>query len=99
MLEPAFRVTARPSLPREPGPYRIEGRPADGARVFGLDFAPVEVADDPNGAKHFAFIVPLPSSRASRLASLHLAGGGVQASLASPAAGRWRWRRIALLAE
>ena len=87
MLEPAFRVTARPSLPREPGPYRIEGRSADGARIFGLDFAPVEVGDDPNGAKHFAFTVPLPPSRAARLASLHLTGGGVQASLASPATG------------
>ena len=61
VLEPAFRVTARPSLPRHPGPYRIEGRRGRG-RIFGLDFAPVEVADDPNGAKHFAFIVPLPRS-------------------------------------
>ena len=38
VLEPAFRVTARPSLPRRPGPYRIEGRAADGGRHLRLRF-------------------------------------------------------------
>jgi len=82
VLEPAFRITARPNLPRRPGPYRLEARAADGARIFGLDFAPLEVADDPKGARHFAFVVPLRPERAARVASLHLAGGGVQASIA-----------------
>jgi hypothetical protein len=82
VLEPAFRVTARPNLPRRPGPYRVEGRAADGSTVFGLDFSPLEVADDPRGAKHFAFVVPLRPERAARLASVHLQGAGVQASLA-----------------
>ena len=82
VLEPAFRITARPSLPRRPGPYRLEGRAADGSRIFGFDFAPLELADDPNGARHFVFAVPLLPERAARLASLHLAGGGVQASVA-----------------
>jgi hypothetical protein len=82
VLEPAFRIIARPSLPRRPGPYRLEGRAADGARIFGLDFAPLEVADDPGGARHFAFAVPLRPERAARLASLHLDGAGVRASIA-----------------
>lgn len=82
VLEPAFRVTARPNLPRRPGPYRVEGRAVDGSTVFGLDFSPLEVADDPMGAKHFAFVVPLRPERAARLASVHLEGAGVQASLA-----------------
>lgn len=81
VLEPAFRITARPNLPRRSGPYRLEGRAADGARVFGLDFTPLEVGDDPSGARHFAFTVPLAPERAARLASLHLEGGGVQASM------------------
>jgi hypothetical protein len=81
VLEPAFRITARPNLPRRPGPYRLEGRGTDGARIFGFDFAPLEVADDPNGAKHFAFVVPLPSERAARLAALHLGGAGASASM------------------
>jgi hypothetical protein len=82
VLEPAFRISARPSLPRRPGPYRLEGRAADGGRIFGLDFAALVVADDPDGARHFAFAVPLGPERASRLASLHLAGAGVRTSMA-----------------
>jgi hypothetical protein len=81
VLEPAFRIIARPSLPRRPGPYRLEGRAADGARIFGLDFAPLEVADDPNGSRHFVFAVPLRPERAARLASLHLDAAGVRASV------------------
>jgi CARDB protein len=86
VLEPAFRVTARPSLPRRSGPYRLEARAADGERIFGLDFAPLEVADDPNGAKHFTFVVPLRPERAGRIASLRLDGGGMSTSLAQASA-------------
>ena len=81
VLEPAFQITARPSLPRRPGPSRIEGRSADGTRIFGLSFTPLEIADDPDGARHFAFTVPLAPERAARLASLHLEGAGARASL------------------
>jgi hypothetical protein len=81
VLQPAFRITTRPSLPRRPGPYRLEGRGAGGAMVFGFDFTPFEVADDRQGAKHFAFAVPLRPERAARVTSLHLAGGGIQASV------------------
>ncbi len=84
VLQPAFRITARPRLPRRPGPYRLEGRAADGSALFGFDFAPFELADDPNGAKHFAFVVPLQPERAARIAALHLAGGGTQARLTRP---------------
>jgi hypothetical protein len=81
VLQPAFRITTRPSLPRRPGPYRLEGRGAGGTTVFGFDFTPFEVADDRQGAKHFAFAVPLRPERAARVTSLHLAGGGIQASV------------------
>jgi hypothetical protein len=81
VLQPAFRITTRPSLPRRPGPYRLEGRDAGGATVFGFDFAPFEVADDRQEAKHFAFAIPLSPERAARVSSLHLAGGGVRASV------------------
>lgn len=79
-LEPPLRVTARPSLPTRPGPYRLEGHAEDGARLFGFDFAPAAVADDPAGAKHFAFVVPMRGEAATRLARLDLAGAGVRAS-------------------
>jgi hypothetical protein len=81
VLEPAFRVTTRPHLPRRPGPYRLEARAADGSRIFGFDFEALKVADGPNGAEHFSFAVPLRADRAARVTSLHLAGGGVQASM------------------
>lgn len=76
ILEPAFRVFTRPSLPRTSGPYRIEGRAGDGSSTFRLDFAPAEVADAPDAPRSFAFAVPLSSDRADRLATLTLAGEG-----------------------
>jgi hypothetical protein len=82
VLEPGVRVTARPSLPSRPGPYRLEGRGEDGGRLFGLDFAPLETAAEPTAAKHFAFVVPMRAEAAVRLASLQLAGPGIRASSA-----------------
>jgi hypothetical protein len=76
ILEPAFRVFTRPSLPRASGPYRIEGRTADGSSVIHLDFDPPEVADVPDAPRSFAFAVPLSTERADRLASLTLTGAG-----------------------
>ena len=40
VLEPAFRITARPNLPRRPGPYHLEGRGADGGRLFSSRLRP-----------------------------------------------------------
>jgi len=80
VLEPAVRVTARPSLPSRAGPYRLEGRGEDGGRLFGLDFAPMETAAEPTAAKHFAFVVPMRAEAAVRLASLHLVGPGIRTS-------------------
>jgi hypothetical protein len=85
VLEPAFRITTRPSLPRAPGPFRLEGRAADGTVLFHLDFAPAEVADAPGAPRSFAFAVPLSAARADRLAALSLQGEGRTASVsASP---------------
>jgi hypothetical protein len=85
VLEPAFRVTTRPSLPEAPGPYRIEGRAADGSILFRADFAPAEVADVPDAPRSFAFAIPLSAARADRLASLALVGEGRTATVsASP---------------
>jgi hypothetical protein len=85
VLEPAFRITTRPSLPRAPGPYRLEGRAGDGSVLFHLDFAPAEVADAPGALRSFAFAVPLSAARADRLAALSLEGEGRSATVtASP---------------
>jgi hypothetical protein len=76
VLEPAFRIVTRPSLPRRRGAYRIEGTAADGSQLFGLGFTPVPVADDPRADAHFAFAVPLPPERAARLDRVRLSVPG-----------------------
>ena len=86
VLEPAFEVVTRPSLPKGPGPYSVEALTTDGMRVFGLSFDATEVADDPRGARHFAFAVPLSEGAAARLGSLRLTGpaGAAAADRVSP---------------
>jgi hypothetical protein len=76
ILEPAFSVTARPTLPRETGPYAVEAKSEDGATLFRLSFSPREIADAPSLQRSFAFLVPLPDAQASRLSSLRLSGPG-----------------------
>jgi hypothetical protein len=87
VLEPAFQVTTRPSLPSGPGPYSIEGRSEDGLTLFRLSFTPEEVADDPGHQKNFAFAVPLASATVARISTLRLSGPAGQAVLSAPAAG------------
>ena len=82
VLEPAFQATTRPSLPRRAGPYRVDARADDGSTIFGLSFAPIEVADDRHGARHFAFAVPLSPERIARVSSLRVEGEGHRAELA-----------------
>jgi hypothetical protein len=74
VLEPAFQVVTRPTLPTRPGPYSIEATTSDGATAFRLSFDAVPVADDPRGARHFAFAVPIDQATASGLRSIRLAG-------------------------
>jgi len=85
VLEPAFRITTRPSLPSASGPYRLDGLAADGSRVFGFSFSPVEIADLPAAGRQFAFAVPLQPDRADRLASLRLEGEGLTATASAAA--------------
>jgi hypothetical protein len=76
VLEPAFEVVTRPSLPSAPGPYTVEGRAADGSSLFHVSFTPDPVADAPSGGAQFAFAVPMQPDRAERLEALHLAVPG-----------------------
>ena len=80
VLEPAFEVVTRPSLPAHGGPYTLEGSDEAGSRVFSLSFTPEQVADDPRGGQQFSFAVPLPSERAVRVAALRMVGGGHEAT-------------------
>lgn len=86
VLEPAFQLNTRPSLPARRGPYSLEGRDANGKAVFALSFAPKAVADDPTSQENFVFAVPLSSGGVARLTSLHVSGQGRQATLTDSAA-------------
>jgi hypothetical protein len=76
VLEPAFEVLTRPSLPKNPGAYSVEALTTAGARLFDLSFDGEVVADDPHASRHFAFAVPIDEAAAADLGSLRLAGPG-----------------------
>jgi hypothetical protein len=81
VLEPAFQVNTRPSLPGRRGPYLLEGRDSAGQSVFSLSFSPNAVVDAPTPQENFVFAVPLASSGAARLAAIRVSGRGKQALL------------------
>jgi hypothetical protein len=78
VLEPSFSVAARPSLPSESGPYRVEGIARSGRMLFSYAFAgehPADATNDPS-ARHFAFAIPMDAATQSELATIRLSGGG-----------------------
>jgi hypothetical protein len=86
VLEPAFQAHTRPKLPRQPGPYSVEAKAADGVTLFNISFTPEEIADARAGGKNFVFAVPLPEAGIARIAALRLSGQGREAVLSAAAA-------------
>ena len=80
VLEPAFQITARPSLPRKPGPYTVTATMLDGSELFRLSFDVAVAEDGLPGNGHFAFTVPLDQASAQRLQSVRLTGPGGSAT-------------------
>ena len=98
-LEPAFIVDSPVSLPREGGPYRLEGYDASSNAMFELDFAMGEIADGDGGV--FVFAIPVQQGWSGRLARITLTGpegfmeitknsGRSAAILLNPSTGRVR---------
>jgi hypothetical protein len=90
VLEPAFELVTRPSLPAKPGPYSVEGIGRDGSRVFSLSFDANVVEDGRGGgARQFAFAVPLRAASGAAVGALAFAGPAARivASRASARAG------------
>ena len=86
VLEPAFEVVTRPSLPRSRGPYSIEAATDDGSRLFSLSFDASEIADSRRDARQFAFAIPLGGVSGDRVGSLRLTGpGGEAVAVRAPA--------------
>ena len=80
-LEPAIAIDAVPSLPTEPGPYRIVGRAENGDELFSFRFGMPEVADG-DGGSAFAFAIPVQASwTGGNLAGITLFAGTRTATL------------------
>jgi hypothetical protein len=81
VLEPAFSLVTRPSVPRETGPYRVEGIARNGRTLFSYSFAGERPADAEDAtARHFAFAIPMDEATQGELASIRLTGGGARAA-------------------
>ncbi len=76
-LEPVHSLFARPKLPAEPGPYRVEGFGADGETAFTLSFTPGE---DEYGNKAFFFAIPIEDAWRDSLERITLTGPEGQAT-------------------
>jgi hypothetical protein len=77
VLEPAFRVVTRPTLPRRDGSYALEGTTAEGRQAFRLSFDPVYPTDQARRTGTFAFAVPLGEATAAGLERIRLTGPGI----------------------
>ena len=87
VLEPAFEIVTRPSLPKAPGQYSVEAVSDDGSRLFSLSFDASEVHDGRRDARQFAFAVPLGGISSEEVGSLRLMGpGSAVAAIRAPAA-------------
>ncbi len=71
LMEPAFLVEARSSVPATGGPYRLEGYGPGGELRFGFDFTPQPVEF---GGEHFHFNVPYDPDRDGGLERVVLSG-------------------------
>ena len=71
LMEPAFLVEARSSVPSTGGPYRLEGYGPGGELRFGFDFTPQPVEF---GSEHFHFHVPYDPDRDGQLDRVVLSG-------------------------
>jgi hypothetical protein len=86
VLEPAFEIVTRPSLPDRPGPYSVTATAQDGARMFSVSFDVAATEGDRPGTGHFAFTVPLDEASASLLGGLTLTGPTGSTRAAPPSA-------------
>ncbi len=80
-LSPAFTLQTAASLPSTPGPYKLEGRDANGTVLLSISFAGESLGDGPEDIRHFAFAIPITPENAGRLARISLSGAGQSAEL------------------
>lgn len=79
ILEPAFQIVGRPSVPHKAGPWSLVARDVSGGVVFSYSFDLTQVGDAKRPSAAFAFALPMDSQIASRVHSLRLTGPEGQA--------------------
>ena len=84
VLEPAFTITVRPSLPERSGSYQVAGRTGDGRTLFSYGFEP-SVLDHSERVRHFLFAIPVTPAIDDSLVTIEVTGAGAAAQLRSPA--------------
>jgi hypothetical protein len=82
VLEPAFELVTRPTLPKRDGPYSLSLLGTDGSRLVDLSFDVATGGDAGTQTGHFAFAVPLDEPQARRLGSIRV--DGPSGSVSSP---------------
>ena len=70
-IEPVHSMYTTPTLPRETGPYTLEGITSGGGVEFSLSFTPGE---DVDGNKYFLFTVPIEEDWEDTLERITLTG-------------------------
>jgi hypothetical protein len=96
VLEPAFHIVGKPSIPSKPGPWSLVGRDAENQVVFSYRFGLDEIADAKRPTASFAFALPADSAVASRIHSLRLIGPAGEARVGLDAGVRHEPARAAL---
>ena len=70
-IEPVHQMYTTPTLPRETGPYTLEGITSGGGVDFSLSFTPGE---DVDGNKYFLFTIPIEDDWEDTLERITLTG-------------------------
>lgn len=76
-LEPAFRISAPPALPKQSGPYTLSGYEETGNQLFSISFAGIRVSR--GNSRHFAFAIPVQGVNIKELTTIRLTGRGLRA--------------------
>lgn len=90
VLEPAFEIEARPSLPKSRGAHQLEVLDGQGRALVQLDFEG-DAVDHLPGESHFAFALPISALRGAAPAAIRVRAAGreaVQRAAAAAAPGQ-----------
>ncbi len=77
ILDPAFRISAPPLLPKNSGPYTLSGLDEDGNQLFSISFSGARVSR--GDAHSFAFAIPVDRVNIKELEAIRLQGRGLKA--------------------